>query len=159
MTMKFWDKDQRLVELTYKTDSNDADGNHVLAIPVYNNQLLFTNHKIRGIEFPGGKREDFETSVDAVKRELYEETGATVKSLHYIAQYHIATAADETFIKDVYFIDVDEINEKYDYMETTGPVLFNNINDISKEQQSYLLQDETILTCLERVIALGFYQN
>ena len=159
MTMKFWDKDQRLVELTYKTDNNDADGNHVLAIPVYNNQLLFTQHKIRGIEFPGGKRESFETSIDAVKRELYEETGATVKELHYIAQYRIETAENNKFIKDVYFIDVNEINKKYDYMETMGPVLFKDINDINIDQQSYLLQDETILKCLERVMVLGFYQS
>ena len=38
------------------------NGNHVLTIPVYNNQLLFTNHQHRGIEFPGGKVEISEQS-------------------------------------------------------------------------------------------------
>lgn len=49
------------------------NGNHVLTIPVYNNQLLFTNHQHRGIEFPGGKVEISEQSKEAVIRELYEE--------------------------------------------------------------------------------------
>ena len=48
------------------------NGNHVLTIPVYNNQLLFTNHQHRGIEFPGGKVEISEQSKEAVIRELYE---------------------------------------------------------------------------------------
>ena len=50
------------------------NGNHVLAIPVYNSQLLFTHHQQRGIEFPGGKVEINEQSKEAVIRELYEET-------------------------------------------------------------------------------------
>ena len=54
--VKFRDKDNR-VTLTYKNHTNVPNGNHVLSIPVYNDQLLFTQHKIRGIEFPGGKVE------------------------------------------------------------------------------------------------------
>ncbi len=51
---KFRDKDNRQVNLTFKKDNEVADGNHVLAIPTFKNQLLFTNN-LRGIEFPGGK--------------------------------------------------------------------------------------------------------
>ena len=40
----------------------------MLSIPVYNDQLLFTQHKIRGIEFPGGKVEKGETPSEAVLR-------------------------------------------------------------------------------------------
>lgn len=65
------------------------NGNHVLAIPVYNSQLLFTHHQQRGIEFPGGKVEISEQSKEAVIRELYEETGAIAKFIYYFAQYRI----------------------------------------------------------------------
>ena len=65
------------------------NGNHVLAIPVYNSQLLFTHHQQRGIEFPGGKVEINEQSKEAVIRELYEETGAIAKFIYYFAQYRI----------------------------------------------------------------------
>ena len=41
-------------------------------IPIYQGQLL-TKHKIRGIEFPGGKREAG-NHVQACDRELFEET-------------------------------------------------------------------------------------
>ena len=48
---------------------------------------------------------------------------------------------------------------KNDYLETAGPVLFNCINDIELAQRSFLLQDRTILKCVERVQSLGFLSN
>ncbi len=42
MRVKFRDKDNRQVNLTFKKDNELADGNHVLAIPTFKNQLLFT---------------------------------------------------------------------------------------------------------------------
>ena len=53
--VEFEDKDGRVVTLNYKNENDMPNGNHVLAIPVYNSQLLFTHHQQRGIEFPGGK--------------------------------------------------------------------------------------------------------
>lgn len=157
MCVKFRDKDNRQVNLTFKKDNEVADGNHVLAIPTFENQLLFTKHNIRGIEFPGGKRERGESSAEAVTRELYEETGAKVKNIHYIAQYTIETNDQTDFVKDVYFIEVESIVSKNNYLETAGPVLFNSVRDIEQAQQSFLLQDSTILKCVERVQSLGFY--
>ncbi|MDN8796245.1 nucleoside triphosphatase YtkD, partial [Staphylococcus aureus] len=55
--MKFWDKDIRQVNLTFKKDNVLADGNHVIAIQTFKKQLLFTKHNLRGIEFRGGKRD------------------------------------------------------------------------------------------------------
>lgn len=159
MRVKFWDKDNRQVNLTFKTDNEVANGNHVLAIPTFENQLLFTKHNIRGIEFPGGKREHGESSIDAVTRELYEETGAKVKNIHYIAQYRIETHDQLQFVKDVYFIEVDSLVSKNNYLETAGPVLYKCINDIDEAEKSFLLQDSTILKCVERVQSLGFYQK
>ena len=43
MRVKFRDKDNRQVNLTFKKDNEIADGNHVLAIPTFKNQLLLPN--------------------------------------------------------------------------------------------------------------------
>lgn len=157
MYMKFLDKDQREVHLTYKTNKDVPTGNHVLAIPVYQHQLLFTRHKIRGIEFPGGKRERNETSIDAIRRELYEETGAHAIDIKYIAQYKVETNSNIDFVKDVYFIQVDTLKQQSDYLETDGPCLFQSVESIPDNKKSFLLKDDAILHCYERVKALGFY--
>ena len=75
------------MQLTYKANTDNPTGNHVLAIPVYQGKLLFTRHKNRGIEFPGGKREHGESSIDAIQRELYEETGAYRRNAVYCSIY------------------------------------------------------------------------
>lgn len=157
--VEFRDKDNRKVTLNYKTNKDTPNGNHVLTIPTYNNQLLFTRHKVRGIEFPGGKVEKGETPSEAVLRELYEETGAIARSCCYFAQYEVTTNDEELFLKDVFFIEVSHFETHHTYYETDGPCLFKNVSNISKEKQSFLIQDATILKCLERVRALGFYKN
>ncbi|MGZ2418199.1 8-oxo-dGTP diphosphatase [Staphylococcus caledonicus] len=157
--VEFIDKDNRRVTMQYKTDNDRPNGNHVLAIPIFQNQLLFTQHKIRGIEFPGGKVEQGEESRYAIERELYEETGGIAQDVHYIAQYDVSTQDRSMFKKDVYLINVEQLETKEDYLETKGPLLYKHINDIPHDERSYLIQDDAILHCLERVIALGYYQE
>lgn len=79
MRVKFRDKDNRQVNLTFKKDNEIADGNHVLAIPTFKNQLLLPNIIYGVLNFLVVKRERGESSAEAVTRELYEETGAKVK--------------------------------------------------------------------------------
>ncbi|MCI2775089.1 RNA deprotection pyrophosphohydrolase [Staphylococcus petrasii] len=155
--MEFVDKDNRRVTMQFKTNNDEPDGNHVLAIPIFKKQLLFTQHKQRGIEFPGGKVEQGEFSRQAIERELFEETGAISDDINYIAQYQVHTNDGSKFAKDVYVIKVKEFQNKKDYLETEGPQLFKQIDDISEAHQSYLIQDDAILKCLERVIELGYY--
>ena len=57
MFVKFKDKENDDVFLSFKDENDIPDADHVLVIPIYQGQLLFTKHKIRGIEFPGGKRD------------------------------------------------------------------------------------------------------
>ncbi|WP_256083918.1 RNA deprotection pyrophosphohydrolase, partial [Staphylococcus aureus] len=133
--MKFRDKDNRQVNLTFKKDNEIADGNHVLAIQTFKNQLLFTKHNLRGIEFPGGKRERGESSAQAITRNINEEPGAKVKNNHYRAQFTNETHDQSDFIKDVNFIEVESLVSKNDYLETAGPVLFNCNNDIELAQR------------------------
>lgn len=157
--MEFLDKDNRRVTMSYKTNNDCPDGNHVLAIPLYKNQLLFTRHKMRGIEFPGGKVEEGEQSIQAIKRELFEETGGIPETIDYIAQYQVHTFDNSIFKKDVYIVKVKSFEEKSDYLETRGPLLFDNINSIPLDKQSYLIQDNAILKCVERMIELGYYRD
>lgn len=157
--MEFLDKDNRRVTMSYKTNNDCPDGNHALAIPLYKNQLLFTQHKMRGIEFPGGKVEEGEQSIQAIKRELFEETGGIPETIDYIAQYQVHTFDNSIFKKDVYIVKVKSFEEKSDYLETRGPLLFDNINSIPLDKQSYLIQDNAILKCVERMIELGYYRD
>lgn len=157
--MEFLDKDNRRVTMSYKTNNDCPDGNHVLAIPLYKNQLLFTQHKMRGIEFPGGKVEEGEQSIQAIKRELFEETGGIPETIDYIAQYQVHTFDNSIFKKDVYIVKVKSFEEKSDYLETRGPLLFDNINSIPLDKQSYLIQDNAILKCVERMIEFGYYRD
>ena len=77
--------------------------------------------------------------------------------MHYIAQYHVARSDLPSFNKDVYVVLVDFIEEKEDYLETTGPVLFATIEEIPDTDKSFLLKDDAILSCVDRMMNLGYY--
>ena len=94
--MEFLDKDNRRVTMSYKTNNDCPDGNHVLAIPLYKNQLLFTQHKMRGIEFPGGVKEN---KVYKQSERTFEETGGIPETIDYIAQYQVHTFDNSIFKK------------------------------------------------------------
>ncbi|MGK9043374.1 RNA deprotection pyrophosphohydrolase [Mammaliicoccus vitulinus] len=142
------------VDLEYKERDDVQKAKHVLGIPIYKENYVLTHHKIRGIEFPGGKVEHNETNKEAIERELYEETGAIAKEITFIASYIVH---DEIpFDKDVYFIEIDSIEEKDEYYETYGPIIVKNIDDVTEQKKSFLLKDKAILKCVERVYKLGF---
>lgn len=51
----------------------------------YEDKIVVVRHKDRNTwEIPSGHKEENETSLDAAKRELFEETGAKVFDLKYI---------------------------------------------------------------------------
>jgi len=81
----------------------NRDAGHVLVFPFLEEKLLFTRHRTRGIELPGGKVEPGETSLGAAVRETYEETGYSLLSIERIGQYVI----NSTLTKDIYVALVD----------------------------------------------------
>ncbi len=73
------------VQLSFLDHPFSKNPKHVWIICRYKDKWLLTDHKERGIEFPGGKVEPGETAGQAAIREVMEETGATVKKapLHW----------------------------------------------------------------------------
>ncbi|QQE80382.1 NUDIX domain-containing protein [Alicyclobacillus sp. SO9] len=75
-------------------------------------QLLWVLHPIRGWEVPGGKIEPSETPVEAVQREVWEEAGAELENLHWMAEYEIQLAPSVQSCKWVYFADVVSVSSR-----------------------------------------------
>lgn len=154
------DQFNKEIRLNFTQPQDKPNGEHVLAIAFFNDGYLLTRHKTRGIEFPGGKIEQGENSEAAVVREIYEETGGIVSDMIYIAQYTVFHPnGTRWFAKDVFAVQIDALESKDDYLETAGPVTCKYLDEISEHDKSFLLEDEAILKCVERVIELGLYQK
>jgi 8-oxo-dGTP diphosphatase len=148
----FLDMNGNKVELTFSDHSFNEQARHVLVICQYGEKWLLTQHKSRGLEFPGGKMEAGESLEDTAFREVYEETGATLNKLIKIGAYRV-TDSKGPFVKAVYWGKVKSLNQKSDYLETNGPTLVDG--DILKlrfgPEYSFIMKDQVIEECLNRV--------
>ncbi|WP_343783534.1 RNA deprotection pyrophosphohydrolase [Alkalibacillus silvisoli] len=125
---------------------------HVWIIAKYNDQWLLTQHKNRGIEFPGGKVELNESPEEAAKREVYEETGGLVEQLDFIGQYYVDGKGGD-IVKNVYFAQVSHLEEKSHYYETEGPVLLDLIPEDVKSDSNYsfMMKDQVLKIAVQEV--------
>jgi len=137
------------VHLSFSQNAFGMDAKHVLVICRYKNQWLFTRHKKRGLEFPGGKVELGETPEAAAIREVKEETGAIIDSLRYIGQYEVI-GSNEHFVKNVYFAKITSIEKHDQYFETNGPVLSSTTltPESLTDEYSFIMKDEVIQSCI-----------
>ncbi|HWO75692.1 MAG TPA: nucleoside triphosphatase YtkD [Bacillus sp. (in: firmicutes)] len=146
----FTDLNGNKIELSFGTQANTDHIQHVLCITEYNGCWLCTNHKERGIEFPGGKLEEGENPEDAAKREIFEETGGLVQELNFIGQYKVISEKEE-FVKGVFYAKVKELVSKNDYLETRGPVLIDPTISFKglDESFSFIMKDGVVETFIQ----------
>ncbi len=140
------------VEFSYAYQPFSNVPKHVWVVCKWKGKWLLTRHEERGIEFPGGKVEEGEKPEEAAKREVYEETGGIVETLTYIGQYRV-TAKHEIVIKNVYFAQIERLEEKKHYYETFGPILLQLIphNIKSDHKFSFIMKDDVLVYSLKFV--------
>lgn len=149
---QFLDVNGNKVELSFLSQSFPEESRHVLVICQYRGDWLLTHHKERGLEFPGGKREQGETLEEAAIREVMEETGATIEELTFLAEYRVSDAKGP-FVKTVFLGKVKELAKTASYFETNGPALING--DLLQlrhgKEYSFIMKDDVVAECLKRV--------
>ena len=84
----------------------------VVCVSKYKDQYVFSyNKKRNGWEIPGGHIEKGETWKDAVKREMYEETGATKIDVEPICVYKISTYGLLCYCE---ILELEELPKEYE---------------------------------------------
>lgn len=152
----FKDANGGTVRLVFDRNAFEKQPEHVLVICRKGEKWLLTNHKKRGLEFPGGKVEQGESLEEAARREVLEETGATIQNLKFIGEYEV-TIQGKTFVKAIYLGNVAEIEKKANYYETAGPVLIEgNLLELRwGEQYSFIMKDNVVEQTLKRILEIG----
>ncbi|MGN1402686.1 MAG: RNA deprotection pyrophosphohydrolase [Bacillus sp. (in: firmicutes)] len=151
MREKYRDVQGNTVEFTDKPNSFQQPATHVLVLVHSSEGWIMTRHRVRGLEFPGGKQELGETLEETAIREVYEETGAVIDQPIYIGQYKVGEG-DGVFIKNVYFAKAADRQMKDSYMETDGPCLLPNLPACFLDEEfSYIMQDKTVPICLSLI--------
>ncbi|MGC7149526.1 RNA deprotection pyrophosphohydrolase [Listeria ivanovii] len=150
-------KDAFQNEVTIYFEMQNYQADDVLIIPRLSEGWLFTEHKKRGLEFPGGKGEKGETNNEAARRELMEETGAVAGELYFVADY-LVLSSERTFTKRVYTTNVEKIEPRADYLETNGPVILDgNLSHFILEPAfSFFMRDAgmvQIVQAAERILS------
>ncbi|MCM3611541.1 nucleoside triphosphatase YtkD [Planococcus sp. MERTA32b] len=152
--MEYTDLNGFTCRLSFKKDTFQAESRHVLVIAKFKGKWLLTEHRERGLEFPGGKTEAGESLAEAAKREVYEETGGVIEELEWFAEYLVHS--EPPFSKTVFTGTVTAVDE-IDLMETKGAVLAEDLNVDSNF--SFLMKDKGMKTIIERVKLDGKWED
>lgn len=152
---KFIDENGHTIQLSFTNNAFAIRPRHVLVICRFGERWLLTNHKKRGLEFPGGKLEPGESLEDAAQREVMEETGATIDSLQYIGEYQVE-GKDSAFVKTIFFGQVERLNKKDQYFETEGPVLIDGdiLSQRWDDRYSFIMKDKVIELSIKRILEM-----
>jgi|SRR5690625_1289258 len=152
MVDKFIDYYKNEVTLSFADHPFSKQPKHVWVICLYKNEWLLTKHKERGLEFPGGKVEAGETAEQGAIREVQEETGGIIDSIHYIGQYYVA-GKKEHVIKNIYFAQIKQLLKQSTYFETEGPVLLKDLpkNVKHHKQFSFIMKDDVLSHSMDQI--------
>ncbi|XJZ26579.1 RNA deprotection pyrophosphohydrolase [Bacillota bacterium Lsc_1132] len=149
---KFFDCFGNEIEFTFTKNCFQQEARHILVMTETEDGWVLTNHKVRGLEFPGGKAEKGETLEEAARREVYEETGALLDALIWVGEYRVNDPV-HPFVKAVFWGKIKTIEVKKDYLETKGPVVVKG--DILKlrhgKEYSFIMKDRVIEECIKRI--------
>jgi len=156
--IRFTDYYQNKVILSFEDHPFSSSPKHVWIICKYQEFWLLTNHRDRGLEFPGGKVEKNETPLAAAKREVFEETGGVIHDIQYLGQYKVL-GKDKTIIKNIYVAKIKEIKQKKTYLETEGPVLLKELpKDIQEDSRfSFIMKDGVLSYSL--IQCVSYYKS
>ncbi|MCZ2207332.1 NUDIX domain-containing protein [Cylindrospermopsis raciborskii] len=131
----------------------------VLVFAFYQNYLVMTKHKTRGLELPGGKIHLGEYPLQAVFRETWEETGGILNSIQQIGEYIIRDYKGKDRIKSIYYGRITRFSNLPDGFETNGFELLSLPVNAQKDGFSPLVRDYVFTLTLEylKSIKFGFY--
>jgi 8-oxo-dGTP diphosphatase len=148
---QFIDENGKQVEISFDKGRFQQESYHVLVICCYKGKWLLTRHKKRGLEFPGGKREQGETLEEAAIRETFEETGGVIKEPLFIGEYKVYDRSP--FVKTIFFAEAEELICKEDYLETEGSVLWSgDFSQIHEDPSfSFIMKDQVVELALKRI--------
>ena len=91
---------------------NESEYTRVVCVSRYKDKFVFSyNKKRNGWEIPGGHIEKGETWIEAAKREVYEETGATKIKIEPVCIYKINSFALLCFCE---ILEIDELPKEYE---------------------------------------------
>ena len=99
---------------------NESEYTRVVCVSRYKDKFVFSyNKKRNGWEIPGGHIEKGETWIEAAKREVYEETGATKIKIEPVCIYKINSFALLCFCE---ILELDELPKEYEIEK----IMFSN---------------------------------
>lgn len=94
---------------------DESEYTRVICVCRYKDKYLFSyNKKREGWEIPGGHIEEGETWEEAVKREMYEETGATKIKVTSVCVYKISTYGILCYCE---ILELKKLPEEYEMSE------------------------------------------
>ena len=116
----------------------------VVCVSKYKGKFVFSyNMKRKGWEIPGGHIEEGETWHEAVKREMYEETGATKINVKPIAVYKISTYGLLCYCE---ILEMNELPKEY---EMSKIILTDTLPENLTYPDTFKLYFETVMSKLE----------
>ncbi len=99
------------VEFYEKEEIKEKDIKFAVIMAFYKDKIVVVRHRDRNTwEIPGGHKEENESSLDAAKRELFEETGAKVFDLKWICSYSVNRGENNSF-GNLYYADIKELGK------------------------------------------------
>jgi 8-oxo-dGTP diphosphatase len=142
----FKDEKGNKVRLSFQKDSFQTKSEHVLVISQFYDQWLLTQHKTRGYEFPGGKREEGEILEETARR-------AQFTHLEFLGEYEVVNES-ENFVKTIFYGKVETLVLKEDYLETNGPILVGGdlLSLRFHDSYSFMMKDKVIEKSIKTIM-------